>query len=378
MQSLSVQQSKWLIEALNEHATVAMTNFDGELLYVNQKFCEISGYSEEELIGKNPNILNSSFHSSQFFGNLWTSIKSGNTWQGEIRNQKKNGSIYFTNTTIVPFLSDNLKDTHFVAILNDISDRVFAEKSTQHLNGILEAVIEGSPFAIIGLDCKYKIKIWNKSASKLLGVDQSKMPGQDFREYFSSFPDFHRILFQEDSFSNSEFEFNIHLNQRDLSFSRASLDYSMVDEDEGILLMVKDVTNQRNMEREILSISDREQLRIGHDLHDVLGQDLTGIQLKLKLLDSHLGKANSELRQEIDSIAADFKSATSFVRDFAESLDPLKVEHLGIEYALNNFAESISSRFKFPCNFTCDFDPDFSKEVSMQLYRITSEADMNA
>ncbi|MCO4780852.1 MAG: PAS domain S-box protein [Candidatus Cloacimonetes bacterium] len=379
MQSLNEYQSQCLIETLNEHATVAITNFDGEMLYVNQKFCNISGYSESELLGKNPRILNSSYHQPSYFKNLWLSIKSGKTWQGEIRNKKKDGSIYFTFTTIVPFLSTEQKETRFIAILNDISDRVFAEKSTKHINGILQTIIEASPFAIIGLETSWKVKIWNESARKIFGVDRHEILGRNFLEYFKDYPALKNMLDQGISkMFDSNFECDIHMMSKDLNFSFASLDYSMIEEDQGILLMIKDVSSQRNMEREILSISDHEQLRIGHDLHDTLGQDLTAIQLKLKLVQNQIKTQAPNLVKEIESLALDFKKANRFVSDFAETLGPVKIENLGLIYVLNNFTESILLSFKIPCKFECNFTPVFSQEVSIQLYRIVTEACMNA
>lgn len=129
--------------ALDANAIVAITDARGDIVFANDKFCEISGYKRCELIGRNHRILNSGTHPTDFFVDMWRRIGRGQVFHAEICNRSKSGNLYWVDTTIVPMVGDDGRPEQFVSIRYDITKRVLAEQAearTRRVSDLIAAL----------------------------------------------------------------------------------------------------------------------------------------------------------------------------------------------------------------------------------------------
>ncbi len=165
--------------ALDQHSIVAITDVKGTITFVNDKFCKVSGYSREELLGRNHRLVNSGHHDIDFWRDMYRSIAKGKTWHGEVCNRGKNGQIYWMNSTIVPFIGKNGKPHSYIAIRTDITEQKQAERSTLETLSLLEAMLESTEYGIL-ITSKYGVAVRsNKRFKKMWGIPDEIVDSKD-------------------------------------------------------------------------------------------------------------------------------------------------------------------------------------------------------
>lgn len=186
--------------AVDEHAIVSVADGTGKITYVNQKFSDITQYSRDELVGKDHHILNSGYHPKVFFAELWHTILAGRIWHGLVCNRKKDGSLYWVETTIVPFLDEAGEPYQFVSIRTDITPVKQAEILLSHSRETLEKMVaeqtaeikereeifrsitSTAQDAIVMVDDSGNVTYWNIAAEKILGYNVDEAMGKKLHD----------------------------------------------------------------------------------------------------------------------------------------------------------------------------------------------------
>ena len=238
--------------ALDQSSIVAITDQKGIIRHVNDNFCRISKYSQEELIGQDHRIINSGFHSKEFIRDLWVTIANGKIWKGELKNKAKDGSTYWVDTTIVPFLTAEGKPRQYIAIRADITERKKAEEQQD----LLASIINSSDDAIFSIGLDGIITSWNRGAARLFGYS----PGEALGKNISILIARHRMSDEDliiKKVARGEY-IEQHTTERlrkDGSMVQVSLNVAPIKNADGKVIgasrIARNITEQRNAEKKI-------------------------------------------------------------------------------------------------------------------------------
>lgn len=270
--------------ALDESTIVAITDRKGIITYVNQKFCDVSKYTSEELLGQTHRVINSGYHPAEFFRDMWRTIGSGEIWRGEIRNRAKDGSFYWVDTTIVPFLDEDGRPYQYVAVRHDITARREAEERIRQQASLLERTRD----AILVCDLDFRIIFWNKGAERTYGHKAEDILGKHVCDVICGGD---RTLIEEASGALSargEWQkeaVNFDSAGRPLTvFSR----WTLVRTDDGkpdyYLVLNSDISELKQAEEHLLRAQRMESIGtlaggIAHDLNNILSPILMAVEM---------------------------------------------------------------------------------------------------
>ncbi|KOR30396.1 hypothetical protein TI04_06010 [Achromatium sp. WMS2] len=179
------QQLRLLFSAVEQsHSTILITDADAKIEFVNSAFCQITGYSKEEAIGKNPRILKSGKQDQHFYASMWESILLNNGWKGELCNKRKDGTVYWEFANISPVSNAQGVITHYVAVKENITERKLIEQALQRSRKQYQRLVEniGFNFVVYSHDTSGILQYASQGIEHVFGITQEQAIGYCFAE----------------------------------------------------------------------------------------------------------------------------------------------------------------------------------------------------
>ena len=343
--------------ALDQHAIVSITDSDGLILYANEKFCSISGYTQEELIGQPHRVVKSDLHPKEFFQEMWETITAGRVWNGEVCNRAKDGALYWVSATIVPFIGKRGYPVQYVAIRTDITERKRMEEELRASQDFLQSITDTMGEGLFCQDLSGRCTLLNREAVRLLGWTLDELQqlsfhdavhfqdGQGNRIPRSACQAVNTVMGGE--VYRSEDEFFTHKNGTMFPVSLVSVPLWQDGCITGFVSLFQDITARKQSELEMRQARELAEqasafksdflATMSHEIRTpmnaIIGMSYLAIQTQL----------NDKQRDYIQKIEA---SATSLLRIINDILDFSKIEagkmlFETVEFALDDVFESL-------------------------------------
>lgn len=366
-----------LKRALDESAIVAITDQTGSITYVNDKFCHISGYSREELIGQDHRLINSGYHPKEFIRNIWTTIAQGNIWRGELRNRAKDGAIYWVDTTIVPFLDRAGKPVQYIAIRSEITDRKLAEERIRQQASLLDKAQD----AILVCDLNFQILYWNKSAERIYGWTADEAFGRSVNDLLCA--GVTKCTAEARTALSKTPEWHTEAVQVTRSGDKLIVDsrWTLVHTDSGVpdyyLITNTDITERKRTEEHLLRAQRLESIGtlaggIAHDLNNILSPIMMAVdmlQLNVNAADS--AKWLGIIRESSERGAHLVKQVLTFARGMSGDRITIRLRHIVKDFVASlseMLPKSISLKYDIPSDlWPISADPTQLHQVLLNI-----------
>jgi PAS domain S-box-containing protein len=384
MMALDISERKRVEQALKLQSLVVqnmaegalLTSPDQTVLFANTALETSFGYAPGELIGQQVSVLNawSAEETARFNAEVIRAAERGEAWSGEYQNRRKDGTLFTSEVRIRAIELDGRP--HFVSVQQDITERKRAEEALRESELRLRAIISGAPVLLFAVDQDGILLFEDGQGLKALGVEPGAGLGRPVMEFYAHVPAI--IENARRALRGEAFESIIEVGPATLDCwysPRRDRDGKPA----GYIGVATNVTERHRLERQILEISDREQARIGQDIHDGLCQHLVSLAFDANALQRELSAQGRPEVKTARRIADLLDQAITEARQLSRGLFPVRLGNVGLASALHELANSTSDRFKIKCRFDSQ-GPVAVKNIAIatHLYRVAQEAVANA
>lgn len=395
--------------------SVLITDRDGNINYVNPTFVRNTGYSREEVIGRNPRLMRSGFTDPKRFEQLWQALTAGQSWQGELINRRKNGELFFEEVTVSPIRNANDEVTHYIAIQHEIphqTERVRAANTALLANlrseqqkkteseALFKAVFENSLVGLAQLDLDGHFVKINQEFASMVGLQCHEIidsaltfaqltPPSDYSTIAACI---HHLRNRGAANHVSEVRLvrldgqhlwvNLFIKlfeqpQHETSyFIVAAVDISA--HVESAQQIERSNKQLRTLAANLQNVRESERIRLSRELHDELGQVLTALRMRLLQLSENPGLSQVELQQQISALTAGVAGAIDTTRSIANALRPSILDTLDLAAAVRTETQALGKRLGIRCHCSApDSHIKLPEAVTSHVYRVFQEATTN-
>jgi PAS domain S-box-containing protein len=358
---------------------IFIKDIQGRYLLFNQAAAKLVGKKPEEVVGKDDHYIFPAFEAKAITDVDRKVMESRQVITYEETITTTDGMVTYLSSK-GPVFNDEGQVSGLFGISRDITQRKRAEMFLKEL----ATIVQSSEDAIISITLEEIIISWNKAAERLLGYTAGEMIGKNAliivppEQLEQARQIIRRVTLGESVESYETVRRHKDGTLRDLSVKVSGL----TDADGKIIsisVIYRDITARKQLEKTVLEISANERRRVGHELHDGLGQYLAGIAFKAKVLEGDLAAESSRLARDAEKIVGLINDAIQQTRNLARGLDPVDFEVSGLPAALQDLAAQTENLFHIDCIFRCNEERlDLDTQTNITLYRITQEAINNA
>lgn len=383
----ALEESEQRFRAVFEQAAVGIAVIEtatGRYLSVNQRMCDINRRTREEMLRLTfmgvtyPDDLKDDL-------NQMEDLKAGriSSFNMEKRNMAPDGSLTWINLTVAPMWRPGEPPLRHIAVIEDINERKQAEHNYRRELAYNQALVNHTSAFIVVMDAEGRFMHGNAAFFSTMGYREDEVIGKtpweiglmDAQETVRSKERFARLVRGLDNPPA-----DVLLRTQAGEWRTLELRSTSTRRPDGgpdrIIITGTDVTDRNRLQRELLRVVEQEQARVGHDLHDGVGQTMTGMVIMMEALETEL---NGEAKDHARRIHQLMTESVAEVRRMSHGLSPTSVKYRGLAGALNLLAETVRTNFRTPC--TCHLDAGFSihnEEKEAHLFRIAQEAVNNA
>ena len=373
-------ERKLRLLAANTNDVIFAFDMHRQLIYCNPAVETLTGYTMAEIRARKfVNWIHPDEQERML--KYWEELYAGKGYSDvEFRLVTKGGGMKWCSSTWGPLLDEDGRQIGVQGRERDITELKQADLARREL----AAIVQGSSSAIVGVALSGTVLSWNKAAERVYGYAAEEMIGKPLKILFppghpDEFADVLPTLVQGERIES----FETVRRRKDGTLVEVSLTLSAVWDEAGnitgVSAIADDITIRKQLEKEILEVGAKERRRLGHELHDGLGQYLAGIALKAKLLEGMLSAEGQTQQRKAKELVELINNAVRQSRNLAHGLDPVVVEAQGLAAALRNLVDQTRHLYEIDCAFACREEQlPVKAEASLALYRITQEAIRNA